>query len=340
MQNMQYRTCGISGLLLPEVSIGTWLTTGYSNDILESVKILRTALDTGCWFIDTADVYNKGEAERVVGALLKVVPRDEVVIGTKAFGAMSEHPLHKGLSRRHLSFACEQSLQRLGTDYIDLYQCHRYDASTPLTEVILTMQDLIHSGKIRYWGMSQWSAVQITNAVRLCELHNWIKPVSNQPIYNMINRSLEVDVMKVCENEGIGLICYSPLAQGLLSGKYTSVESLPSDSRAANSQGGKTFPFKRLTADNLDKIHQLKQIALELNLNMSTLALAWCLRVPCITSLITGASRPEQFTINAEASGITIPDDMLRKIHDILDNEPIDQYTGNRTGYAVDETTY
>lgn len=337
---MRYKTCGSSGLELPVISIGTWLTAGNGHSDEESINRLKTAIDAGIWFIDTADVYDTGEAERVVGKFLSTQKREEVIIGTKAFGSMSSHPLQKGLSARHLIKACNDSLLRLNTDYIDLYQCHRYDVSTPLTEVIHTMQLLIQSGKVRYWGVSQWSAVQITNAVRICEQQGWIKPISNQPIYNMLNRSLETDVMRVCETEGIGLICYSPLAQGLLTGKYTSIDTLPEGSRASDPRSGKSFPLKRLNAENLNKIAQLKEIASNLNISLTQLALAWCLRHSPVTSLITGASASEQIQHNAKAAEIQIPEDVLSAIENILDNHPRDQYTGNLCGYSTSSSGY
>lgn len=337
---MEYKACGKSGLELPVISIGTWLTAGNGHNDEDSIHRLNTAVDAGIWFIDTADVYDNGEAERVVGKFLKTQNRQEVIIGTKAFGSMSPHPLQKGLSARHLLNACDQSLQRLNTDYIDLYQCHRYDSNTPLAEVIHTMQLLIQSGKIRYWGVSQWTAVQITNTVRLCEQNGWIKPISNQPIYNMLNRSLETDVMEVCETEGIGLICYSPLAQGLLTGKYTSADTLPKGSRASDPRSGKAFPLKRLNEDNLDKIEKLKIIASDLNISMTQLALAWCLRYPAITSLITGASAPEQIQHNARAADIQLPADISSAIESILNNHPRDQYTGNLCGYSISTSGY
>lgn len=337
---MQYRLCGNSGLRLPEISTGTWLTAGYNRSEKEMQALMHYAYEQGSWLVDTADVYDAGEAERWVGRFLKSIQRSELILATKAFGQMGTHPLSQGLSRRHLMNACEASLMRLETDYIDLYQCHRYDVNTPLTEVLETMHTLVQQGKIRYWGVSQWTAVQITNAVRLCEQHNWVKPISNQPIYNMLNRSLETDVMRVCEKEGLGLICYSPLAQGLLTGKYTSADALPEGSRAADEVIGKAFPFKRMTAENLDKINQLRTIASELNVSLSRLALAWCLRVPCITSLITSYSSTAQVDENLGASGMILSEIILGRIEKILDNAPVDQYTGNRTGYGTGEGGY
>ncbi|MFN4152275.1 MAG: aldo/keto reductase, partial [Candidatus Sericytochromatia bacterium] len=240
------------------------------------------------------------------------------------FFPMSKNPNNRGLSRKHIMESCEASLKRLKTDYIDLYQCHRYDTETELEETISAMDDLVKQGKILYWGVSQWSAVQICDAAHLSRFHNKTKPVSNQPVYNMLNRSLEVDVMSLCEREGMGLVVWSPLAEGVLTGKY-SKGNIPSDSRAANDQSN-IFIKNRLTEEKLNKVDQLVPIAKELGLNMAQLALAWCLRRPELSSVITGASRVEQVLDNVKASGVVIPQDVLDTIDEILDNEPVDQY--------------
>jgi aryl-alcohol dehydrogenase-like predicted oxidoreductase len=195
---MEYRISGNSGLQLPVVATGTWLTAGYDKSEREVLQLLKSAFDCGAWFIDTADVYDRGGAEVSVGRFIQEVGRSQLVIGTKVFGQMSASPLSQGLSRRHVMNACDASLQRLQTDYIDLYQCHRYDDNTPLTELLETMDILVRQGKIRYWGVSQWSAVQITNAVRLCEQHRWVKPVSNQPIYIYILLDFVVSFAHCC----------------------------------------------------------------------------------------------------------------------------------------------
>lgn len=337
---MQYRTLGNSGLKIPVVSTGTWLTAGHGKSESSVLQLLKETLDQGSWFIDTADVYDKGGAEITVGRFLKQVGRDQVILGTKVFGQMSPHPLHQGLSRRHVMQACESSLSRLQTDHIDLYQCHRYDPSTPLQEVIETMHLLVQQGKIRYWGVSQWSAVQITNAVRLCEQYGWIKPVSNQPIYNMLNRSLETSVMQVCATEGLGILCYSPLSQGVLTGKYQTADKLPEGSRAADPIAGKSFPFKRLTEETFGKLEALKAIAQEVGCSMTNLALAWCLRLPPVTSVITGYSRREQILENTAAGEIQLSAEVWARIESILDNAPIDQFTGKRIGYGIPDGGY
>lgn len=337
---MKYRNLGKSGLIMSEISIGSWLTYGFGVDNTVAFRCLDTAIDLGINVIDTADVYNRGEAERVIGTYLKTKNRQEIILATKVFGPMSDHFMTQGLSARHIRNACEASLSRLHTDYIDLYQCHRYDIDTPLEETCYAMHRLIEEGKILYWGISQWSAVQILNAIRICEKHNWIKPVSNQPIYNMLNRSLEVDVMGVCEEEGLGLIVYSPLAQGLLTGKYTKDNPVPENSRAADEKMGKMFPVKRMNDKFYAQIDALKAVAQKLNCTLSQLALAWCLRKKPLTSCIIGASRPEQIKENVKAVEIELNAEILHEIENILDNHPKDQYTDALIGHKIIKRGY
>lgn len=337
---MKYRKLGKSGLITSEISIGSWLTYGLGVDNTVAFQCLDKAIELGINVIDTADVYNRGEAEKVIGTYLKTKNRHEIILATKVFGPMSDHFMTQGLSARHIKNACEASLTRLRTDYIDLYQCHRYDIDTPLEETCYAMHRLIEEGKILYWGVSQWTAVQILNAIRICEKHNWTKPVSNQPIYNMLNRSLEVDVMGVCEDEGLGLLVYSPLAQGLLTGKYTKENPVPENSRAADEKMGKMFPLKRMTEKFYIQIDALKSIANELNCTLSQLALAWCLRKNPVTSCIIGASRPEQITENVKATEISLTPEIIHHIEIILDNHPKDQYTDVLIGHGIIKRGY
>lgn len=336
---MKYRKLGNSGLRISEISFGTWLTVGYGVDKQTAFDCMHKALEMGVNFIDTADVYNKGESEMVVGEFLKTIKREEVVVGTKAFGQMSDHWMIQGLSLRHLRNACEASLMRLKTDYIDLYQCHRYDIDTPLEETCFAMNNLIERGYILYWGVSQWSAVQITNAVRICERNGWRKPVSNQPIYNMLNRSVETDVMNVCDNEGLGIVVYSPLSQGLLSGKYTR-ENIPADSRAAHSLMNAHFPTKRMSDEVFDKLERLGRKAAEWELTMSQMALLWILHRSPVTSCITGASRVAQIAENAQSGLHALSDIQVSELDAILDNAPVDQYSGARIGWGINKAGY
>ncbi|MCS7074293.1 MAG: aldo/keto reductase family protein [Bacteroidia bacterium] len=335
---MQYRQLGQSGLWISEISLGTWLTFGTAVNTEESFRCLDIARNLGINFIDTADVYNQGAAEELLGNYLQTVDRETVIIGTKVFGPMG-HTMKQGLSHRHITNAVQASLRRLRTDYIDLYQCHRYDIDTPLEETCYAMNRLIEQGYILHWGVSQWSAVQILQAIRVCERHHWQKPISNQPIYNLLNRSLEVSVMELCEVEKIGLVVYSPLAQGLLTGKY-SAHHIPEDSRAANQQTNAWFPQKRLTQENFDKIDKLTRIAHQLGITMSQLALAWVLRKKPITSAIIGASKSNQVIENCKAVGVTLSEEILSDIEIILDNHPKDQYTGEKIGHGIVKRGY
>lgn len=336
---MKYRWLGNSGLQVSEVSIGSWLTIGAYTEKSEAFNCLDTAIEWGVNFIDTADMYNRGEAEKVLGDYLKNKNRHELLIATKVFGPMSDHWMSQGLSLRHIRNACEGSLQRLKTDYIDVYQCHRFDIDTPLEETCYAMHNLIERGYILHWGVSQWSAVQILNANRICEQNNWRKPISNQPVYNLLNRSLEVDVMDVCEKEKLGLVVYSPLAQGLLSGKYQP-GIIPEDSRLANEKANQFFPTKRMTEVYWNQQTQLTQLAGDMGITMSQLALAWILNKAPITSVITGASKAEQVIENCKTASITLNPEVMNQIETIMDNAPVDQYTGARIGYGIIKRGY
>lgn len=336
---MKYRKLGNSGLHLSEVSFGTWLTVGYAVQKNIAFDCMKKALELGVNFIDTADMYNMGESEMAVGEFLKTIKREEVIVGTKAFGPMSQHWMTQGLSLRHLRNACEGSLQRLKTDYIDLYQCHRYDVDTPLEETCYAMHNLIERGYILHWGVSQWTAVQITNAVRICEKNGWRKPISNQPIYNMLNRGLEYDVMDVCANEGLGIVVYSSLSQGLLTGKYTK-GNIPDDSRAAHALMNAYFPSKRMTDDFFNRIELLKGKAADWGMSMSNLALLWILHRGPITSTIMGASRVEQVEENIASLNHILTESQINEIDTILDNAPVDQYSGVRVGYGIIKRGY
>ena len=321
---MEYRRLGKTGIKVSEVSLGTWLTYGKTVEIDAAKECFKTAFEQGINFFDTADVYATGESEKAVGEILNDFTRSDIVLGTKVYFPMSQKPNDRGLSRKHIMESCNASLKRLKTDYIDLYQCHRYDTEAELDETISAMDDLTKQGKILYWGVSQWSAVQICDASHISKFKNQAKPVSNQPVYNMLNRSLEVDVMNICEREGMGLVVWSPLAEGVLTGKYSG-GNIPSDSRAANSQSN-NFIKNRLTEDTLAKVDQLANIAKELGISMPQLALAWCLRRKELSSVIIGASKPEQVIDNAKASGIKLSADVLNKIEEVLNNAPKDQY--------------
>ncbi len=309
---MNYRALGRSGLQVSEISLGSWLTLGSSVDGDRTREIVHRAYDLGINFFDTANVYANGKAEKALGMALSELPRHAVVIATKAFFPMSERPNDRGLSRKHLVESVDDSLRRLGTDYIDLHQCHRPDPSTPMEETVCAYEDLIRQGKILYWGVSEWRAEHIVDACRIADARRAYRPISNQPQYSILRRKLEAEVLPVSQREGLGQIVFSPLAQGALTGKYTQ-GARPSDSRAADDRRNQ-FMAAYLEPDATAQIDRLQPIAAELGISMAQLALAWCLRGTGVASAIVGATRTPQLEENAKASGIEIPAELLARI--------------------------
>ncbi|HZV11834.1 MAG TPA: aldo/keto reductase family protein [Candidatus Kapabacteria bacterium] len=328
---MQYRRLGKTGIAISEIGYGSWLTVSRTVDAEHTKTLIGTALDLGINFFDTADVYNNGGAEETLGAALQAYRRSKFVLATKCFFPMSNDVNDRGLSRKHIFESCHASLKRLKTDYIDLYQCHRYDDATPLEETCRAMHDLVTQGKIIYWGVSQWSAAQIAEAVLFCREHNMHGPVSNQPIYNIINRSLEVDVMAICAKYGLGIVVFSPLAQGILTGKYSG-GTKPAGSRASDEVSLNYMSQKYMTPEWLARVDALKPIAQKNSLTMAQLVLAWCLRRREITCTIIGATKPEQLIDNIGASGKMLSSEDLAAIDGIISTFPVDQYTGRRLG--------
>jgi aryl-alcohol dehydrogenase-like predicted oxidoreductase len=302
------------------VSLGSWLTYGGATGDDTAKQCIERAYDLGINFFDTANVYAKGESERVVGKVLKAYRRESYFLATKCFFPVADGPNDRGLSRKHIIEACEQSLKRLDLDYIDLFQCHRYDATTPVEETLRALDHLARQGKILYAGVSEWSGEQLTHAADLVRAHNFHPIVSNQPRYNMLARNIEKDVIPVCEREGIGQVVFSPLAQGILTGKYKPGAPVPADSRAADPSQNMFMNAGKLDDKDLEKVEKLRPIAAELDLSMAQLALAWILRQKNVSSVIIGASRVSQVEDNAAASGKTIPAEALAKIEDILTN--------------------
>ena len=312
---MEYRRLGNTGLKVSEISLGSWLTyAGYVEEE-NAVNTIHTAYDLGINFFDTANVYMTGEAEKVVGKAIKKFQRDSYVLATKVFWPMGEGPNDRGLSRKHVIEQANASLKRLDVDYVDIYYCHRFDPETPLDETLRALDDLVRQGKVLYVGVSEWTAEQITEAVHLADKKLLDRIVVNQPQYSMLNRYIEESVLPVSEKHGIGQVVFSPLAQGVLSGKYTKGAEPPAGSRAA--AGIKSIEG-HLRDENLDKVEQLKPIAAELGLSMPQLALAWILRQPGVASALVGASRPAQIEDNAKASGVKLSADVLEKIEGIL----------------------
>lgn len=316
---MEYRKLGRWGLRVSEIGLGSWLTYGGSVSEDESAKQILHALDVGINFIDTANVYAYGASEQAVGKALAQVRRDSVVLATKVFFAMGDGPNDRGLSRKHVVEQCHASLKRLGTDYIDLYQCHRYDPDVPMEELVRTMDDLTRQGKILYWGVSEWTAGQIEDAVELSRKLNAPPPVSNQPFYNMLGRGIEQEVIPVCRRHGIGQVVFSPLAQGVLTGKYKPGQAPPGDSRAADDRSNMFMLNRGLMSDEtLAKVAEISAIAAEIGLTTAQLALAWCLRLAEVSSVITGATRTAQIDENIKASGVRLTADVLDRIETVL----------------------
>jgi len=313
---MEYRKLGRSGLMVSEISLGSWLTFGASVDDSVAGDCIRKAYELGINFFDTADAYNRGAAETVLGQVLPEMPRDTVVIATKVFFPMGDWPTQRGLSRKHIHDQVHASLKRLGTDYIDLYQAHRFDEHTPTDETLRAFDDLVRQGKVLYVGTSNWSGEQIIQAHALAEGMNLDKTVSNQPIYNMFKRHIEKDVICSCEKLGVGQVVFSPLAQGALTGKYVGGE-IPKDSRAAHNTGQHSV-HQYLSEELCGKVERLVTVAAELEMTMAQLALAWCLRQENVASVITGATKVAHVEDNAAAAGKKIPEDALQRIEDIL----------------------
>lgn len=312
---MQYRRLGNSGLKVSEISLGSWLTYGGYVEEQNAVSSIDLAYESGINFFDTANVYIRGEAEKVVGKALSKYPRSSYVLATKVFGKMGDGPNDQGLSRKHIMEQCDASLKRLGMDYIDIYYCHRYHNDTPLEETLRALDDLVRQGKVLYLGVSEWTAEQISEAVHLADKKLLDRFVVNQPNYSMLHRKIEQEIIPVSEKHGIGQVVFSPLAQGVLTGKYQKGQLAPEGSRAAQKNMNLSHI---LTEQNLDKVEQLKNIANEVELTLSQLALAWILRQQNVSSAIVGASRPEQLAENVKASGVKLPDEIVEKIDGVL----------------------
>ncbi|WP_102716215.1 aldo/keto reductase family protein [Paenibacillus castaneae] len=314
---MNYRRLGKSGLKVSEIGLGSWLTYGTATEAETAQACIHKAYELGINFFDTANAYNTGAAEKVMGEALKAYTRSSYVLATKVFFPMGSGPNDRGLSRKHIVEQCEASLKRLGTDYIDLYQCHRFDNETPVEETLRALDDLTAQGKVLYAGISEWSAAQITDAAERSKKLGLRPLVSNQPIYNMFERYIEKDVLQVCESEGMGQVVFSPLAQGILTGKYKPGQAAPSDSRAANDKtNGIINSYMR--EDVLQVAEKLEQLAGSIGATLSQFALAWVLRQPGVSSAIIGSSRPSQIEENVKAINVVLSEEILAQTEAIL----------------------
>ncbi len=312
---MDYRRLGKAGTRVSVISLGSWLTYGAGVEQRTAEECISTAVANGINFIDTADAYAAGEAERVVGQAIQDLTRSDLVISSKLYWPISENVNDRGLSRKHIMESIDKSLQRLGTDYLDIYFCHRYDPETPLEETVRAMSDLVHAGKIIYWGTSVWEAEQIEAAVRLAREYGGYPPQVEQPRYNLLDRHIEAQIMPTVDRHGIGLTVFSPLAQGILTGKYN--QGVPEGSRATSSTGVQN----QLTEANLTTARRLADVAQEHGLSLSQLALAWILRRPEVSSVIMGASKPSQVVDNVQAADVRLSPDVLAEIETILNQD-------------------
>ena len=313
---MQYRQLGDSDLRISEIALGTWLTFGVGIERDQASASIDKAFDLGINFIDTANVYGTGAAENLLGEALKDRARDSYVLGTKVFFPMEGGEY--GLSRAQIEKQLDASLKRLGTDYIDLYQCHRYDKNTPLEETMEALTAAVKSGKVRYIGFSEWSPTNIQAALDLAGVEKF---VSSQPQYSLLWRRPEEKVIPLCAANGISQVVWSPLAQGVLSGKYLPGQPLPADSRAAHDTMGERMEHW-LRPEVIEAVHAMKPLAEEAGVSLAQFALAWVLREPNVAAAIVGVSRPEQLEQNAAASGLTIDPALFEKAEALAEEIP------------------
>jgi voltage-dependent potassium channel beta subunit len=321
---MHYRRLGRWGLKISEVSLGAWVTFGDQINEKSATSLIHAAYDVGVNFFDNADMYANGEAETVMGKAIKDLPREALVLSSKVFGPTMPGPNGRGLSRKHISESINASLKRLGTDYLDLYFCHRFDPDTPLDEVVYTMDTLVRDGKVLYWGTSEWRGWQITSAVHIATQNHLAPPAMEQPQYNMFHRQrVEDELTPVCKEYGIGLTTWSPLYSGILTGKYN--HGIPDGTRAAMENYG--WIRDRITPERVTAVRRLSQIAADLGLSTAQLALAWLLRRKEVSSVITGATKLEQLQENLAAADAVdrLTDEVLEQIEQVLGNAPDDE---------------
>lgn len=323
---MAYRFLGNSGLKVSEITYGNWLTHGsqVENDV--ATACVKAALDAGITTFDTADVYANGAAETVLGKAVAGERREGLEIFTKVYFPVGEKgPNDTGLSRKHIFEGIENSLRRLGTDYVDLYQAHRYDHETPLEETIAAFGDVVQQGKALYIGVSEWTADQLREAQTLARQRGF-SIVSNQPQYSALWRVIESEVVPASKELGISQVVWSPLAQGVLTGKYVPGQPLPEGSRATDDKGGADMISRYMNDETLTRVQKLKPIADDLGITMSQLAIAWVLANDNIAAALVGASRPEQIADNVKAQDVTLDPDVLAKIDealgDIVEKDP------------------
>ena len=319
---MEHRRLGKSGLYVSEISYGNWITHGSQVEQTAAIKCVKAALDEGITTFDTADVYAGTKAEVVLGKALKGVRRESYELFTKVYWPTGPGKNDRGLSRKHIMESCHASLKRLGTDYIDLYQMHRFDFETPLEESLSAFDDLIRQGKVHYIGFSEWNASQISSALSIQDARGYTRFVSSQPQYSMLWRVIESQVDPLCGNEGIGHIVWSPIAQGALTGKYKPGKKPPAGTRATDKKGGANMISRWMTNEVLTAVAKLEPIAKDVGLSMAQLAVAWVLQNPHVSSAIIGATKPSQIKENVKASGVKLDAAIMKKIDSVLGSIP------------------
>ena len=315
---MEFRHLGRSGMQVSEISYGNWITHGSQVEEDAAAACVRAALEVGITTFDTADVYAGTRAEEVLGRALAGERREGLEIFTKVYWPTGPGRNDRGLSRKHIMESSNGSLRRLQTDYVDLYQAHRYDYATPLEETMQAFADIVHSGKALYIGVSEWTASEIRAGHELAQQLN-IQLVSNQPQYSMLWRVIEAEVVPTSQELGIGQVVFSPIAQGVLTGKYEPGKQPPAGSRATDDKSGADFISRWMSDEVLTTVQQLKPLAEQAGLTMAQLAVAWVLQNPNVSSAIVGASRPEQVYDNAKAAGVKLDADLLKAIDEIID---------------------
>ncbi len=315
---MRYRKLGIAGIKVSEISLGSWRTFGKSVDQETTKACMVAAYENGVNYFDGAEIYGRGAAEEAMGKVFRKQnwPRDTLVISSKVI-EIGDKPNQKGLSRKHLVEACDAALKRMGLDYLDLFFCHRPDPETPMEETVATMDELIKRGKILYWGTSMFSEAELMQAYGIAEAHNYHAPTMEQPKYNMLHRHhVEKELTRPIEQKGIGLTVFSPLQVGLLTGKYN--DGIPEDSHFGRMDQEKQKQF--ITEERIEKCRKLADIAKELGIPQARLALAWCLKNKAVSTVLTGASRPEQVRQNVKASedADLLTNEVMQKIEQII----------------------
>jgi voltage-dependent potassium channel beta subunit len=318
---MEYRRMGGTGLRLSEISLGAWVTFGDQIDDRTASDILHAAYDHGINFFDNADIYARGRAEIVMGQAIRDLPRESLVLSSKVFWQTMEGPNGKGLSRKHVMESCHASLKRMGVEYLDLYFCHRFDSETPVEETVRAMDDLVHQGKILYWGTSEWRAGQIARAHGIARQGGWAPPAVEQPQYNMlVRRIVEDEIALLADDLGFGVVTWSPLRSGLLSGKYNA--GMPDGARLSIER----FNWLRGIVNDADvaKVRELAGVAGDLGVSLSQLAIGWLLRLTQVSSVITGATRVEHVHENVKARTVPamLTPEVLERIEAILGNAP------------------